>query len=86
VDALGCRDRIDFMRQEHQVQFMRYLCGLEDGQALLRLSTSTPCGMTRMHDTYGGAGPNPAHHPGPGGRHPFLAPPPMHPVHRESPR
>ena len=48
VDALGCRDRIAFMRGEHRSHFTRYQCGLEDGQALLRLSNSTPCGMTRM--------------------------------------
>jgi hypothetical protein len=48
VDALGCRDRIAFIREEHRSQFTRYQCGLEDGQALLRLPTSTPCGMTRM--------------------------------------
>ena len=48
VDALGCRDRIAFMRREHRSQFTRYQCGFEDGQALLRLSTSTPSGMTRM--------------------------------------
>jgi hypothetical protein len=45
---LGRRDRIDFMREEHRSQFTRYQCGLADGQALLRLSTTTPCGMTRM--------------------------------------
>ena len=44
VDALGCRDRIDFMRGEHRSQFTRYQCGLEDGQALLRLSASTSRG------------------------------------------
>jgi hypothetical protein len=48
VDALGCRDRIAFMRGEYPSQFTRYQCGLEDGQVLLRLSTSTLCGMTRM--------------------------------------
>ena len=48
VDALGCRDRIAFMREEHRSQFTRYQCGLEDGQVLLRLNNSTPCGMTRM--------------------------------------
>ena len=48
VDALGCRDRIAFMKEEHRSQFTRYQCGLEDGQALLRLSTSNPSGMTRM--------------------------------------
>ncbi|MBK5281531.1 MAG: hypothetical protein JJE16_05535, partial [Nitrospiraceae bacterium] len=47
VDALGSRERIAFMRREHRSQFTRYQCGLEDGQALLRLSTSTPSGMTR---------------------------------------
>ena len=39
VDALGCRDRIAFMRKEHKSQFTRYECGLADGQALLRLNT-----------------------------------------------
>ncbi len=48
VDALGSRDRIDFMRKEYRSQFTRYRCGLEDGQAILRLSTSTPCDKTRM--------------------------------------
>jgi hypothetical protein len=47
VDALGCRDRIDFMRKEHRGQFTRYLCGLEDGQAILRLSTVTPSDKIR---------------------------------------
>jgi hypothetical protein len=28
VDALGCRDRIAFMRVEHRSQFTRYQCGL----------------------------------------------------------
>ena len=48
VDALGCRDRIAFMRREHQSQFTRYQGGLEDGQILLRLSASTSRGTTRM--------------------------------------
>jgi len=48
VDALGSRDRIAFMRKEHRSYFHRYECGFEDGQALLRLSPSTPCGMTPM--------------------------------------
>ena len=48
VDALGCRDRIAFMREEHRSQFIRYQCGLEDGRALLRLSASTSRGTTRM--------------------------------------
>jgi hypothetical protein len=48
VDALGCRDRVAFMRQEHRSHFIRYQCGLEDGRALLRLSTPRPSGMTRL--------------------------------------
>jgi hypothetical protein len=48
VDALGCRDRVAFMRMEHRSHFIRYQCGLEDGRALLRLSTPIPSGMTRM--------------------------------------
>jgi len=47
-DALRGRDRTVVMRKEHRSQLMRYQCGLEDGQALLRLSASIPCGMTRM--------------------------------------
>jgi len=48
VDALGGRDRIAFMRGEHRSQVTRYQRGLEDGKVLLRLSRSTPSGMTRM--------------------------------------
>src|SRR2546422_6086523 len=48
VDALGCRDRIAFMREEYRSHFTRYQCGLEDGRALLRLSTPMPSRMTRM--------------------------------------
>jgi hypothetical protein len=55
VDALGCRDRIAFMRNELRSQFIRYQCGLEDGRALLRLSTLSSCGMTPVE----GVGPNP---------------------------
>ena len=44
VDALGCRDRIAFMREEYRSQFIRYQCGLEDGRALLRISALTSCG------------------------------------------
>ena len=47
VDALGCRDRLAFMRKEHRSHFIRYQCGLEDGRALLSLSTPMPSGMTR---------------------------------------
>ena len=50
VDALGCRDRIAFTREEYRSQFTRYQCGLEDGQALLRLSTVPPRGMTHMKE------------------------------------
>jgi hypothetical protein len=55
VDALGCRDRIAFMRGEHRSQFTRYQCGLADGQALLLLSASTSRGTTRKE----GLGPAP---------------------------
>ena len=48
VDALGCRDRMAFMREEHRSQFTRYQCGLEDGKALLRVSTVFARGMTPM--------------------------------------
>ena len=47
VDALSSSDQIAFMREEHRSQFIRYQCGLEDGRVLLRLSTLSPCGMTR---------------------------------------
>jgi hypothetical protein len=50
VDALGCRDRIAFMREEHRSHFPRYQCGFEDGLVLLRLSNSTPGGMTRIEE------------------------------------
>ena len=50
VDALGCRDRIAFMREEHRSQFIRYQRGLEDGRARLRLPASTPGGMTRAEE------------------------------------
>ena len=46
VDALRGRDRTAVMREQHSSQFPRYQCGLEDGQTLLRLTTSTPRGMT----------------------------------------
>ncbi len=55
VDALGCRDRIAFMRREYRSQFMRYQCGLTDGQAILRLSALTSRGTTPME----GLGPAP---------------------------
>jgi hypothetical protein len=74
VDALGCRDRIDFMREEHRSQFIRYQCGLEDGRALLRLSTLLPCGMTRMK----GLGPTPLTTPAWVDRRPSQAPSRVH--------
>ena len=74
VDALGSRDRIAFMRGEHRSQFTRYQCGLEDGQVLLRLSTSTPGGMTRME----GLGPAPLTTPARVDSRPSLAPRPVH--------
>ncbi len=51
IDALGCRDRTTFMREEHKSQFIRYQCGLEDGRALLRLSNAASCGMTYMEES-----------------------------------
>jgi hypothetical protein len=60
VDALGCRDRVAFMRKEHRSHFIRYQCGLEDGRALLRLSAPMSSGMTHRE------GPST---PGPIGRH-----------------
>ncbi|MBC7839597.1 MAG: hypothetical protein H7Y39_13300 [Nitrospiraceae bacterium] len=48
VDALGSRDRIAFMQHEYRPYFHRYKCGLEDGQAILRLTTITPGSMTPM--------------------------------------
>jgi hypothetical protein len=74
VDALGCRDRIAFMRGEHLSQFTRYQCGLADGQVLLRLSTLTPCGMTRME----GLGPAPLTTPARVDSHPSQAARPVH--------
>jgi hypothetical protein len=47
------------MREEYRSQFIRYQCGLEDGRALLRLSTLPPCGMTRKK----GVGPIPLNTP-----------------------
>jgi len=73
VDALGCRDRIAFMRGEHRSQFTRYQCGLEDGQVLLRLSTSTSRGTTRME----GLGPAPLTTPTRVDSRPSQAPRPM---------
>lgn len=45
-DALavgGCRA---IMREEHQSQFRRYQCGLEDGRALLRIGSLISGGMS----------------------------------------
>ena len=74
VDALGCRDRIAFMREAHRSQFTRYQCGLEDGRALLRLSTLPPCGMTRKD----GLDPIPLTTPAWVDRHPSQAFSPVH--------
>ena len=46
LDALALRDRRAIMREEHQSQFIRYQCGLEDGRALLRINALTPGGMS----------------------------------------
>lgn len=69
VDALGCRDRAVFMRQEHRSHFIRYQCGFEDGRALLRLSSPRPNGMTRMEGSQA-----PLTNPARAGRHPFQVP------------
>ncbi|HMF85867.1 MAG TPA: hypothetical protein VK598_05900 [Nitrospiraceae bacterium] len=77
VDALGCRDRIAFMREEHRSQFIRYQCGLDDGRALLRLSTLSPYapyGMTRKQ----GLDPIPLKTPAWMDRHPSQAHSPVH--------
>ena len=74
VDALGCRDRIAFMRKEHRSQFTRYQCGLEDGEALLRLSTLFPSGVTSME----GLGPARSTTTARVDRRPSHAPPPVH--------
>jgi len=47
-DALGNRERTAFMRKEYRSQFPRYQLGLEDGNALLRMSLVFASGMTRM--------------------------------------
>jgi hypothetical protein len=74
VDALGARDRIAFMREEHRSQSIRYQCGLEDGRALLRLPTLTPHGMTRAE----GLGPATLTTPAWVDSHPSTAPSPVH--------
>ena len=74
VDALGCRDRIAFMRKEHRSQFIRYQCGFEDGKALLRFQQVN----SRRHDTYGGVGPGPRTAPAQVDRRPFQTPSPTH--------
>ena len=74
VDALGCRDRIAFMREEHRSQFTRYQRGLEDGQALLSFQQVN----SRWHDTYGGVGTGPLTTSAQVDRRPLQAPPPVH--------
>ena len=74
VDALFGRDRTALMREEHRSQFFRYQCGLEDGQALLRLQHFN----SRLHDKYGGVGPDPLTTPAQMDRRPLQAPPPVH--------
>jgi hypothetical protein len=65
VDALGCRDRVAFMRKEHRSHFIRYQSGLEDGRALLRLSAPMSSGMTHRESL----GLSPLTTPGRIGRH-----------------
>jgi hypothetical protein len=48
IDALNDRDRGVLMRKEHSSEFVRYQCGLEDGQALLRLNTLLPSDISRV--------------------------------------
>ncbi len=48
IDALNDRDRGVLMRKEHRSEFVRYQCGLEDGQALLRLSKILPTHISRV--------------------------------------
>jgi hypothetical protein len=48
MDALFGRHRMASMRETHRSQLARYHCGLEDGMALLRFSTSTPWAMPGM--------------------------------------
>jgi|SRR6185295_14986595 len=74
VDALERKDRIAFMREEQRSQFMRYLRGLEDGRALLRLSNQLPYDMTRMD----GLGPTPITPPAWMDRPPSQAPSRVH--------
>ena len=74
LDALVCRDRNPFMRVEHRSQYIRYQCGLEDGRALLRLSTLPPCGTTRKERL----GPIPLTTPAWVERRPSQAPSPVH--------
>jgi hypothetical protein len=75
VDALVCRDRNPYMREEHRSQCIRYQCGLEDGRALLRLSTlPPPCGTTRKERL----GPIPLTTPAWVERRPSQAPSPVH--------
>jgi len=45
-DALALRGRRVIMREEHQLQFRRYQCGLEDGQALLRMGSLISRGIS----------------------------------------
>jgi hypothetical protein len=74
VDALSRRDRTAFMSEEHRPHFIRYQYGLEDGRALLRLSSLLPCDMTRMK----GLGPSPLTPPAWVDRPPSEAPSRVH--------
>ena len=74
MDALGNRDRTAFMRQEYRSQFPRYQCGLEDGKALLRVSTVFARGMTPMEGLGSARSTTRARVD----RRPSHAPPPVH--------
>ena len=73
MDALGNRERTAFIR-EYRSQFPRYQCGLEDGKALLRVSTVFARGMTPME----GLGSARSTTPAQVDRPPSHAPPPVH--------
>ena len=74
MDALGNRERTAFMRVEYRSQFIRYQRGLEDGKALLRVSTVFASGMTPME----GRGSARSTTPVRAARRPSHAPPPVH--------
>ena len=73
LDALGNKERTAFMREHYRSQVPRYQCGLEDGQALLRLSMLFSSSMTGME----GLGPARSTTPARVDRRPSQALPPV---------